>query len=75
MLLEEFLEPMELSQRDLADAIEIPYQCVDGIVTGRRGITPGIAGRLAHYFDMSSGFWLNLQLRWDVYYATRIEHA
>ncbi|HEU5211121.1 MAG TPA: HigA family addiction module antitoxin [Longimicrobiales bacterium] len=75
MLLEEFLKPMELSQRDLADAIGVPYQRVNEIVNGRRGITPSTAVRLGHYFDMSSGFWLNLQTRWDLYHAERAEAA
>ena len=40
MLLEEFLIPMELTQRELADAIHVPYQRVNDLVNGRRGITP-----------------------------------
>ena len=75
MLLEEFLKPMELSQRDLADALDVPYQRVNEIVNGRRGITPSTAVRLGHFFDMSSGFWLNLQTRWDLYHAQRAEAA
>ena len=75
MLLEEFLKPMELSQRDLADAIGVPYQRINEIVNGRRGITPSTAVRLGHFFDMSSGFWLNLQTRWDLYHAEQAEAA
>jgi antitoxin HigA-1 len=75
MLLEEFLTPMGLTQRELADAIGVPYQRVNEIVNGHRGITPGTAVRLAHFFDMSSGFWLNLQIRWDLYHAERSEAA
>ena len=73
MLLEEFLKPMGLSQRDLADAIDVPYQRINEIVNGRRGITPSTAVRLGHFFDMSSGFWLNLQTRCDLYHAERSE--
>ena len=73
MLLEEFLKPMGLSQRDLADAIGVPYQRVNEIVNCRRGITPSTAVRLAHFFGMSSGFWLSLQIRWDLYHAERAE--
>ena len=36
MLLEEFLNPMQLTQRDLADAIHVPYQRINDIVNGRR---------------------------------------
>ncbi|MCA1790970.1 MAG: HigA family addiction module antidote protein [Thioalkalivibrio sp.] len=50
MLLEEFLKPMELTQRELADAIGVPYQRVNEIVNERRGITPSTALRLAQFF-------------------------
>ena len=67
MLLEEFLKPLGLTQRDLSDAIHVPYQRVNEIINQRRGITPSTALRLAKFFDMSPNFWLNLQLRWDLY--------
>ena len=73
MLLEEFLKPMELTQRELADAIHVPYQRVNEIVNTRRGITPGTALRLAKFFGMSADFWMNLQLRWDLYFAQQEE--
>ncbi|HEY9529408.1 MAG TPA: HigA family addiction module antitoxin [Anaerolineales bacterium] len=74
MLLEEFLIPMGISQKDLADNIEVPYQRINEIVNGRRGITPSTALRLAKFFDMSADFWMNLQLRWDLYFAQRAEN-
>ena len=73
MLLEEFLNPMSLTQRELADAIHVPYQRVNDIVNGRRGITPSTALRLAKFFNMSADFWMNLQIRWDMYFAQRDE--
>lgn len=73
MLLEEFLKPMSLTQRELADAIRVPYQRVNEIVNGRRGVTPGTALRLAKVFGTSAAFWMNLQLRWDLYQAQRAE--
>ena len=73
MLLEEFLNPMGLTQRELADAIHVPYQRVNDIVHARRGITPSTALRLAKYFGMSADFWMNLQLRWDLYFAQQEE--
>lgn len=73
MLLEEFLNPMGLTQRELADAIHVPYQRVNDIVHGRRGITPSTALRLAKYFGMSADFWMNLQLRWDLFFAQQDE--
>jgi len=73
MLLEEFLIPMELTQRELADAIHVPYQRVNDLVNGRRGITPNTALRLAKYFGNTPAFWMNLQLRWDLYFAEQAE--
>lgn len=56
-------------QRQLAEAIHVPYQRVNEIVNGRRAITPSTALRLGKYFGLSASFWLNLQLRWDLYHA------
>jgi len=73
MLLEEFLVPAGITQRELASAIRVPYQRVNELVNGRRGITPSTALRLAKYFDVSPGYWLNLQTRWDLYHARKQE--
>ena len=73
MLLEEFLNPMGLTQRDLADAIRVPYQRVNELVNRRRGVTPSTALRLGKYFGMSADFWMNLQQRWDLYHARESE--
>jgi addiction module HigA family antidote len=64
---------MELTQRELAKAIRVPYQRINELVNGRRGITPSTALRLAKYFGMSADFWMNLQLRWDLYHAQQSE--
>ena len=73
MLLEEFLIPMSLTQRELAHAIRVPYQRLNEIVNGRRGVTPSTALRLSKFFGTSAGFWLNLQARWDLYHAQQLE--
>ncbi len=73
MLLEEFLLPMGITQRQLADAIHVSYQRINELINGRRGITPSTALRLANFFSMSAEFWLNLQLRWDIYLAQQEE--
>ncbi|MCX5976593.1 MAG: HigA family addiction module antitoxin [Coprothermobacterota bacterium] len=65
--------PMGLTQRELADAIHVPYQRVNDIVNGRRGITPSTALRLAKYFNMTPDFWMNVQLRWEMYFAQQNE--
>jgi len=71
MLLEEFLNPMGLTQRALADAIHVPYQRVNDLINGRRGVTPNTALRLAKFFGNTPSFWMNLQLRWDLYFAQK----
>jgi addiction module HigA family antidote len=73
VLLEEFLKPMDLTQRGLAEGIRVPYQRVNEIVNGKRGITPSTALRLAKFLGNSEGFWMNLQLRWDLYQARESE--
>jgi len=69
MLREEFLDPLGITQRQLADAILVPYQRVNEIINQKRGITPDTALRLAKYFGNTPGFWMNLQLRFDLYQA------
>jgi addiction module HigA family antidote len=73
MLLEEFLVPMGITQKELAKGIHVPYQRINEIINKRRSITPGIALRLAKFFGVSEDFWMNLQLRWDLYKAKRTE--
>ena len=75
MLLEEFLKPMGITQRELADRIHVPYQHVNELVNKRRGMTPSTALRLARAFENSPSFWMNLQLRWDLFRAQKIEAA
>ena len=73
MLIEEFLKPMGLTQRELANAIHVPYQRINEIINGRRGMTPSTALRLSKYFGTTPDFWMNLQLRWDLYFAQKSE--
>ena len=64
---------MGITQRELAKAIKVPYQRVNEIINGRRGITPSTALRLAKVFGVSADFWMNVQLRWDLYFAKKSE--
>ncbi len=73
MLLEEFLKPMGLTQRELANAIHVPYQRINEIINGRRGVTPSTALRLSRFLGVSPDFWMNLQLRWDLFFARQSE--
>jgi addiction module HigA family antidote len=73
MLRDEFLVPMNISQRDLAEAIHVPYQRINEIVNQKREVSPSTALRLVKFFGLSADFWLNLQIRWDLYNAQAVE--
>ena len=73
MLREDILNPLSITQRELTNAIRVPFQRVNEIVYKRRGITPSTALRLAKYISNSPDFWMNLQLRYDLYEATQVE--
>ena len=75
MLVEEFLNPLKITQRELADAIHVPYQRVNELVNQKRGVTPSTALRLGKFFGVSADFWLNLQIRCDLYKAQEGEKS
>jgi addiction module HigA family antidote len=64
---------MGITQRELADAIRVHYQRINEIINGRRGVTPNTALRLAKFFGTTPDFWMNLQLRCDLYQAQQSE--
>ena len=66
ILFEEFLKPMNLSQYRLANDINVPPRRINEIVHGKRRITADTALRLAHYFNMTPQFWINLQSHYDL---------
>jgi len=66
ILLEEFLEPIELSQYRLAKDISVPPRRINEIVHGKRSVTADTALRLARYFGTTERFWMNLQTRYDL---------
>jgi addiction module HigA family antidote len=66
VLLEEFLQPMEISQYRLAKDIGVQPRRINEIVHGKRSITANTALRLSRYFRLSERFWLNLQARYDL---------
>ena len=66
ILMEEFLEPKEISQYRLAKDIHVPPRRINEIVHGKRSITADTALRLARYFEMSPEFWLGLQMDYDL---------
>ena len=66
ILLEEFLEPMGISQYKLSKDISVSPRRINEIVQGKRSITADTALRLSRYFGLSERFWLNLQSRYDL---------
>jgi len=66
ILLEEFLNPMGISQYRLAKDVGVPARRINEIVHGKRAITADTALRLSRYFSMSERFWLNLQTQYDI---------
>ena len=66
VLLEEFLQPMGLSQYRLAKDISVPPRRINEIVHGKRSVTADTALRLSRYFGTSERFWLNLQTGYDL---------
>jgi addiction module HigA family antidote len=66
ILLEEFLNPMEISQYRLAKDINVPPRRINEIVLGKRAITADTALRLSEYFGLSEKFWLNLQMKYNL---------
>jgi addiction module HigA family antidote len=66
ILLEEFLNPMGISQYRLAKETSMPPRRINEIVQGKRSISANTALRLARYFGTTDRFWLNLQARYDL---------
>jgi antitoxin HigA-1 len=66
ILLTEFLEPLELSQYQLAKSVGVPARRINEIVHGQRRISADTALRLARFFGTSERFWMNLQSRYDL---------
>ena len=66
ILLEDFLKPMSLSQNGLARAIRVPPRRINEIVLGQRGVTADTDLRLARYLGLSEGFFLGLQMDYDL---------
>lgn len=66
VLLSEFLEPLHLTQAELARSLGIPLNRVNELVRGKRGVTPETALLLAKHFENSAEFWMNLQSNYDL---------
>lgn len=69
MLTAEFLEPMALTQGQLAEAMGVPRKHVNELCNNRRSVTADTALILARVFGNSAEFWLNVQRRSDLWDA------
>ena len=74
ILLKEFLEPLGLSQKAVADHMGIPVQRINEIIKGKRGISPDTAWLFSDAFKTSPEFWLNLQVTYDLSTHKPIKH-
>ncbi len=70
ILLEEYLQPLGLSQYRLAKGISVPPRRINEIVHGKRAVTADTALRLGRFFDTTAQFWINLQSRYDLEVAS-----
>ena len=64
---------MQIDEQQLAQSIHVPHERIKEIISERKSISPSIALRLAKYFAMSPDFWMNLQLRLDLYETQQAE--
>ncbi len=71
ILLKEFLEPLGMTQVELAKSMGVPLQRVNTLIAGKRGITASTALLLAQVLKTTPEFWMNLQNTWDLYEAAR----
>ena len=69
MLLEEFLKPLGMTQRERTEKIEVSYSRINELIRSKRGVTPEMAVRFEQLFGMEAQFWLNLQVAWDLYHV------
>ena len=67
ILFEKFIEPNGLSQEYLAKSIKVARRRINEIINGKRSITSDTALRLAHLFNTTPEYWLNLQMKYDLW--------
>ena len=71
----DFLEPLGLSQREVAERMGVSYVRFNELVNGKRGVTPDTALRLARLFGTTPEFWLNGQRNLDLWTAMNFADA
>ncbi len=71
ILLKEFLEPLNLSQVELAKSLGVPVQRINTLINGKRGVTAETALLLAERLKTTPELWMNLQTAWDLHEAAQ----
>lgn len=71
ILREEFLTPLGLTQKQLADHLECDVKVVNRIINGRTSVSAAMALKLGATFRTTPEFWLNAQKAVDLYQAAR----
>lgn len=69
ILQKEFLDPLGMTQIELAEKMKVPVQRVNGLVRGKRNLSAQTAWLLSEVFKTSPEFWMNLQTLCDLYEA------
>ena len=66
ILLEEFLNPLGVTQVAFSKHIGVPVQRINELIRGKRGVTPETAWLLAQALGTTPQFWINLQANFDL---------
>lgn len=64
-----FLEPLGMTQTELADRLGVPYKRVNSVINGRRSVTAETALLLARLFGTTPEYWMNMQAGYDLWEA------
>ena len=67
ILFEEFLLPLEMSQKELSGHLNCDYKVINRIINEKASVTPEMAMKLAAAFDTTPAFWLNAQMALDLW--------
>jgi len=67
ILFEEFLKPLGMTQKDLAEHLHCDYKVINRIINERAGVTPEMAMKFAIAFNTTPDFWLNAQMAVDLW--------
>src|SRR4051812_44675229 len=75
MLLQEFLEPLGVSQVEAAHRMRVSFQRLNAVVNGRRAVSAETALLLEALTGWDAEIWLTLQAKWDLWHALRSRRA